>query len=311
MAEKSKFRYLIAPALPPKGRRLRWFLGRIALLVTVTALALVAVGILFKNDLMFYPVAETWDTPQNYGLKYEELWLKTKDGLAVKAWRAPSASGRGAAAIILQGNSGNMSMMASRMQLMHQLGLTAVSVDYPGYGQSEGRPSEEAAYQAAEALWRQVVADGAAPEDIVIFGYSLGGGVASWLAAEHPPAALILDSTFTRVRDVPSLQLPYLAPLLRLVLNDAFDTKTRLAKDIHCPLLVLHSPGDQVVPYQLGREIFEVYENNTKEMVTGVGDHTEFILNFELYKAGVKRLLDRAGVSDPGGDELQPTQVGP
>lgn len=313
MTEKTVNRFWTMPPLPPKGRRLRWFLIRLAFLVAVAVVTLMVVGAINKNRLIFYPVAEIWESPKQYGLNFEEIWLKTKDGDSVKAWRLRSADRRGPTVILLQGNAGNMSMMTGRMITMYQMGLTVVSVDYPGYGESSGRPSEEGAYQAAEALWQLVAADGVLPEEIIIYGFSLGGGVASWLAAEHPPAALVLDSTFTRLRDVPSRHLPLLTPVFFLILGNAFDTQARLARDIKCPLLVVHSPEDRVVPYELGRELFEAYRSGPKEMVAGVGDHTDFLINQTAYAAGIQRLLDRraAAASGSAPDDIQAPEVGP
>ena len=272
----------------------QWLLRRILVIFGLVALVCVVGGLTFKNDLIFHGRPDIDSTPRNYGQEYREVWLRTADGLQVKAWILPDETDdRRAAALFFQGNAGNMSYMLPQLSALRALGLTVMAVDYPGYGESQGRPDEANVYQTAEALWQYAVAQGFAPENIIIYGFSLGGGVASHLAWSHPPAALVLDSTFTRLRDVPSDHMPWLKPYFKLLLGDMFDTKRRLA-DMHCPLLIIHRPGDTVVPYRLGQELFESYGGGYKDIVAGDGDHMDFIQNQGAYLDRLERLLDVA-----------------
>ncbi|MDR2946444.1 MAG: alpha/beta hydrolase [Candidatus Adiutrix sp.] len=251
----------------------------------------VGVGLGFRDRLIFHPLAEEAATPAAYGINFEETWLTTAAGGRVRAWRLPAAPGAsGRTALFFQGNSGNMSIRLGHLSSLQALGLNVLSVDYPGYGPSPGRPSETAVYQAAEALWNWAVQEGAQPEEMLIYGYSLGGGTAAWLAKTHPPAALVLDSTFTMLREVPAYDLPWLSPYLKLSLGEAFDTRSRLAA-IQCPLLVFHSPDDEVVPFALGRELFESYPR-AKDFGQTVGGHTDFLLNKPLFLEKMNKLLD-------------------
>lgn len=338
METKNLKKWLI-PAAPRPGQWKRWLLARLATLFLTFSVLLLGLGFIFGDRLMFYPTADIIDSPAHYGLKVEEFQLELADGTKLRTWLLPAAPaqttdqphpdqdpppkagetikpvpGRSAPAIspfggvrphsgqrialVFQGNSGNISMMTSRLVVLHSLGLAALTVDYPGYGPNEGSPSEAKTYQSAEAAWQWAVGQGYRPEDILIYGYSLGGGVASYLADRHPPAALVLDSTFTRVRDVPSRQFPWLSPYFYLILSDAFDTRTRLER-IHCPLLVLHSPNDEVVPFALGQEIFKGYRNNYKDMAVGRGGHTDFVQNRSLFQARIKALLAVAWPPEP------------
>jgi fermentation-respiration switch protein FrsA (DUF1100 family) len=100
----------------------------------------------------------------------------------------------------------------------------------------------------------------------------------------------VLDSTFTKLRDVPGYNWPWLKPYLKLVLGEAFDTLDRL-DHIHCPLLVIHSPDDDIVPFDLGLALFQTYRNNVKYFAQGQGDHMDFLLNQNLYRAKLESLL--------------------
>jgi pimeloyl-ACP methyl ester carboxylesterase len=281
----------IVPQKPPSFSWMRWLLGRLALSLCIVTAIILGAGFLFKNRFIFQPDREILITPKDLRLKYEERWLETPDGLKLKAWRILSDSdATGRTILVFHGNGGNMSHFPQWEEL-HSLGLTVMTIDYPGYGRSEGDSTEEKTYQAAEALWRWAVEGGAASGEIVLYGFSLGGGVASKLALEHPPAALVLDSSFTRLRDVPANRLTALVPLLHLILGDAFDTKSRL-ESIRCPLLVLHSSEDNVVPFALGKEVFESYRNNRKEIVVGKGGHQDFSENRALYLKNIRDFLN-------------------
>jgi pimeloyl-ACP methyl ester carboxylesterase len=282
----------IVPGKLPQLSWTCWLFQRFAVTFFLASAIILCAGFLFKNRFIFHPDNEILITPKDLKLDYEEAWLKTPDGLKMHAWRIVPPSGTTSRTVLVfHGNGGNMSHF-SQWEELHSLGLTVMTIDYPGYGMSEGAPTEERAYQAAEALWQWAVERGAVPDEIVIYGFSLGGGVASRLALDHPPAALVLDSSFTRLRDVPATHTPALSPLLRLILGNAFDTKTRL-ETIRCPLLVLHSLEDRVVPFVLGKKVFESYRNNRKEMVVGTGGHQDFSENRALYLKKIQDFLSK------------------
>ncbi|MDR1922236.1 MAG: alpha/beta hydrolase [Candidatus Adiutrix sp.] len=295
MAHNEK-RSLFIPKGPKKGQWGRWLLARAAVFLVLFALLSVIGGRLAKDRLIFYPSDEMWAEPARFKANQEEIWLTTEAGDRLKAWYVPAPGGDAAKTVlVLQGNAGNMSMMTDRLIAFRSLGLNSLAVDYPGYGDSSGAPSEEGVYQAAEAAWRWVTVNKTKPEDVVIYGFSLGGGVASWLAERHPPAALVLDSTFTRLRDVPGYAAPWLKPYFYLVLGNDFDTSSRLGR-LNCPLLVLHSPDDNVVPFALGLELFNSYQGGPKEMAVGAGGHMDFMVSYfaggaDGYREKLKKLL--------------------
>ena len=288
----------LAPQLPEKEKLAFWLARRLLNIFIIFSILLLAFGWLFKDRLIFHPVKEGIANPGNYRLPYEERWLTTIGGDSIRAWRIPRPETGTSRVTVLffQGNSGNMSLMLDRMAAFHSLGFDCYSVDYPGYGPSPGRPSEDSVYQSAEALWQWAAENGTKAEDTIVYGFSLGGGVASYLTAKKKPAALVLDSTFTRLRDVPGSDLPFLRPYLNLILGEAFDTQGRLSQSIGCPLVVLHSQNDDVVPYSLGLANYQGY-GHRKKMVTGTGDHMGFLLNKNIY---LKPLLDLAAEIDAG-----------
>ena len=264
-----------------------------ALLSGLAALVLLC-GSSLVDRFIFHPSAEVYYTPEAFNIRYEQLALRSASGLNLNAWHVPGKSP--VTFLIFSGNAGNISVVTDRLVSFYQMGYSSFTIDYPGFGSSEGRPDEAGTYEAAEAAWNYLTETlKLSPDQIVVYGFSLGGGVASWLAAKHPPGALILDSTFTRLADAALKHIPGKEEDLKIVLGDAYDTESRLA-DIHCPLLVLHGKDDRVVAHDLGVKLYETYRNGSKRMVSGEGDHMDFMLNYSAYMSAIKELaasLDR------------------
>lgn len=219
-------------------------------------LALVALVYFYQPKLLFLPNIggrRLIATPTDIGLDYEEVWLKTDDGVRIHGWFVPGG-GSGHALLFFHGNAGNISHRLESLRLFQELGLDVLMVDYRGYGQSEGRPSERGTRRDALAAWEYLTGErGYEPGEIVLFGRSLGASVAAQLARERRPAALVLESTFTSVPDMGSEIYPWLPVRLLSTLN--YDTRAVVA-EFDFPVMVVHSPEDDIIPYHHGRRIF-------------------------------------------------------
>ncbi|MGE5523083.1 MAG: alpha/beta hydrolase [Rhodospirillaceae bacterium] len=145
-----------------------------------------------QSSLVYYPHLgrEIVTTPAARGLPYERVALRTSDGETLSAWWVPAPEQRGIV-LLFHGNAGNISHRIDYLQMFSRLGYSTFIVDYRGYGESSGEPSEEGTYRDAEACWSWLESRGAAARDIVVFGESLGGGVARrvhwcWLPRSRP-----------------------------------------------------------------------------------------------------------------------------
>lgn len=271
-------------------------LKRTALILLAAWLGIVILAALFYPFLLYQPERKKLDLlPDQFGMEYEALWLTAADGVRLNAWRVPAANDNAAkrrALLVFHGNAGNMSLAMPRFQMYRQMGVDVYMIDYHGFGQSDGEPSEANLYLAAETIWRHLVEErNIEPGDIVIMGYSLGGAVAAWLAEQRPAAAgLILESTFTRLSDVAENLFPWLP--CRLILGSQFDSMGRLA-NIAMPLLVIHGKRDELVPFASGQKLFEAYKNGPKTFVTIADDHNiGFLLSEKEYTKEIKTFLD-------------------
>jgi hypothetical protein len=254
------------------------------------------IGLLLLNALMylrqpqmiFFPLSELYQTPADWGLEYEDAKLDTKDGVQLHGWYIPNRESE-QVLLFFHGNAGNISHRRDSIELFHRLGLNVFIIDYRGYGKSEGKPGEQGLYQDAAAAWRYLTEEkGFDPDDVVIFGRSLGGAVAARLAAGVEARGLILESTMSSARDFARAVFKILSRLV--VVRYEFNT-AQLVKSVHYPVLVLHSPEDEIMPFHLGEKIYDL-ANQPKHFVRMRGDHNNgFLLSLPEYQQQLDRWL--------------------
>lgn len=267
---------------------LRLLLRAAAMLALVYA-GLCLLVLVLQAQLMYHPTRQITATPAALMLAFDDVALETSDGVKLHGWYVPAAGAR-ATVLFCHGNAGNISGRLGTIRVLHGLGLNVLLFDYRGYGRSAGSPSEEGTYRDAEAAWRYLVdTRGVAPGALVIHGRSLGGAVAADLAMRHPPAALILESTFTKVADHWIGRA--LAPAVWLS-SFRYDAAARV-RDLGCPKLVVHSREDRLVPFALGRRLFEAAAE-PKEFLEISGTHNEgFLTSGTVYTEGLDDFLRR------------------
>jgi len=208
---------------------------------------------IFQRQLIYFPFRWTEEQASRANPGYEVLWLSGRDGVRLHAWmvrRQESAW----TVVITHGNGGNLMFHEPLLALCRSLGLQAILFDYRGYGLSTGRPTQEGLLRDAEAVVEYVERSLGVPrERIVYFGQSLGSGVAALLAERHPPGKLILESAFPSLSRVASHHYPFLP--VRFLLLDRYDAQ-RAFRSISCPVLFLHPAQDEIIPIEMGRELF-------------------------------------------------------
>jgi hypothetical protein len=194
-------------------------------------------------------------TPEAIGLDYEDAVIETADGERLHGWFVPADAARGTL-LFFHGNAGNISHRLDSLAIFNRLGLDVLMVDYRGYGQSSGEPSEAGTYRDARAAWDWLVARGVPPDRIVVFGRSLGGAIGAWLAgqADVSPAGLIVESSFTSGADMARRLYPWLPA--RLITRLKYPVRDHLAAATS-PVLVIHSRDDEIIPFDMGRALFD------------------------------------------------------
>jgi fermentation-respiration switch protein FrsA (DUF1100 family) len=239
-------------------------------IVFVVTLLLLNVWMYFQQPRMiFYPLRELYQTPAEWGLDYEDVTLHTADDVQLHGWYIPQPQSQHVL-LFFHGNAGNISHRRDSIEIFHRLGLNVLIIDYRGYGQSTDSPSEQGLYRDAKASWHFLTQEkGFSSKQIIIFGRSLGAAIAARLAAEVQARGLILESTFSSAREFARVVFPVLSRLV-LIRYD-FDT-TESIQRVNAPVLVLHSPDDEIMPFHLAEKVFES-AHQPKRFVRLRGDH--------------------------------------
>ncbi len=266
------------------------FMLGIWILIIIAGACVILSGFLFifQSHYIYYPERVLSADPGSIGLYFESVSFETTDRVKLSGWFVPSESARGVI-LFCHGNAGNISHRLESIQIFHRLGLDIFIFDYRGYGQSEGKPTEHGTYKDAEAALRYLIEERQVnPNDIIVFGRSLGGAVASWLAQSHMPGALILESTFTSLPDIAATLYPYLP--VRLLLRFEYNTAECLGR-VNCPVLIVHSGDDEIMPFSHGWQLFEMAKE-PKEFLEITGTHNEgFITSGKGYEQGLNAFI--------------------
>lgn len=253
----------------------------------------IAVWVYFsQRRMLYFPTRTVAVTPAEVGLDHEEIWLTNALGTRIHAWWLPHEDSR-FTLLFSHGNGGNISHRLESLRIFHDLGLSVLIYDYSGYGRSEGEPSEEGTRADALAAWDWLMGHGVVPNSVILFGRSLGGAVTAGLVKDLvqqsvSPAGIILESTFTSVPDMGATIYPWLP--VRLLAKYRYDSVTDLA-DIRLPALFSHSPDDDIVPYDIGRALYESYRG-PKSFFELMGDHNRgYIVMGQGYPDNLNRFL--------------------
>ncbi len=245
-------------------------LGWSVLRVAVASYVGLALFMYFRQSkYVYFPARELGLTPAAAGLAYEDIEIRTSDGETIHGWFIPHPQAR-ATLMFCHGNAGNIANRIDSIWRFHDLGMNVCIFDYRGYGRSTGTPSEEGTYRDAEAVWNWLTGTrGVAANGVAVFGESLGGAVAAWVAEHKQPGALILESTFTSVPDAAARLYPFLP--VRWLCRIRYNTLARMP-GIGCPVLVAHSADDEMIPFEHGQKLFQA-AHEPKVFLTMRGTH--------------------------------------
>lgn len=255
--------------------RVKPVLVSLCIILALTWLGFCLILYLFQERLIFQPTSTLAATPESIGLDYKTVKLHTKDNITLYGWFIPAHQSRGTV-LYLHGNAGNISHRLVMLEMLHHLGLSTLIIDYRGYGHSTGQPSESGTYADAEAGWNYLTLErDIEPRDIIIYGRSLGGAVAAWLAARVEPAGVILESTFTSMQSLAQKYYPYIP--IGLLLRNEYPVRDNVSA-IRAPLLIIHSPDDEIIPYSHAEALYESAAG-PRELETINGKHDQGFLD--------------------------------
>lgn len=240
-----------------------------------------------ERSFLYFPERALVTIPAEVGLVAEELWLQATDGVRLHGYWLP---GRGERALVwYHGNAGNVSHhLATARLLMDRFGLDMLLVDYRGYGRSQGQPSEAGLYHDGLALYAATVARGYRPEQIVLFGRSLGAAVALEVARQQPAGAVILETPFLSIPTLARTLYPWVPPVL---IRSRFDNAAKI-RQVLAPKLIIHGEQDELVPVAHGQRLFELApEPKRLVLLAGAGHNNLVLVGGEPYLLAWRELL--------------------
>ena len=277
---------------PIKNKAIR-MLASIITYVVFIYLGLVILLFIFQAKLIFPADKDVLYTPKDYDWQYEDLKIDV-DGQTTHAWYVPVEYSKGTI-LFSHGNAGNLCHRLDIIGLWRSLGLDVLAYDYGGYGNSTGSASEKRCYEDVRAMWKYLTEErGISPDKIIIYGRSLGGGVATQLATEVDAAGLILESTFSSVTQMAKDTYPFVP--VSLMLRHRFDTAGKIAQ-INMPVQVLHSPYDNIIPYKHGKKVLDLAKE-PKYFAELTGAHNDGVAQFTQESLNTIEIFLETTISD-------------
>lgn len=266
-------------------------LKRFLVHVVTAYLVLCVLLLLFQRRLVYFPGEAPRGNPRGVGLEFDEVKLVAEDGVELHAWLVRVAEPKGVV-LFCHGNAGNIEHRLPAARVFCNLGYCVLLFDYRGYGASEGKPSEEGTYLDAEAAYSYLVETaGFESERIAVYGESLGGAVAIELGGRREVACLVVESAFTSLPSIGAELYPWLP--VRLLSRFDYDNESKIGS-LGVPVMVIHSPDDEVVPYSHGERLFERAEEPKSFLATSGGHNDGGALLRDEGIAAVKAFLEAA-----------------
>ncbi|MFH1753223.1 MAG: alpha/beta hydrolase, partial [Candidatus Omnitrophota bacterium] len=227
----------------------------------------------FEKKSIYYPTRIIEYTPKAVGLQYEDIYFSTKDGLRLNGWFIPAKDAK-ITILFSHGNAGNISHRVRIAKVLNTLGANLFIYDYRGYGKSQGRPSEKGFYIDARSAYDYLRGRGDVDKKkIVIYGKSIGANVSIYLASKVEAAALISESGFSSAADMGERIFPFLP--VKWLLTIKYDAVSKI-ENISIPKFIIHSKDDEIVPYDLGKKLYEAAPE-PKEFYEMRGGHNEAV----------------------------------
>jgi fermentation-respiration switch protein FrsA (DUF1100 family) len=244
----------------------------------------------FEHSQVYHPDRILTATGAELGRPFEDVRFKANDGVELNGWFYPGSTNPSRASLVMlicHGNAGNIGYRLDMCQALLETGVSVFVFDYRGYGRSRGRPTEEGTYLDAQAAYGWLQQKGFAANNIIAYGESLGGGVASELAMRETLGGLILQSTFCSIPDIGAELFPWLP--VRLMSSIKYETCKKLPR-LRIPVLIMHSRSDGMIGFHHAERNFAL-ANEPKLFWELNGDHNNPVSDPKQFIEGIEKLL--------------------
>ena len=232
------------------------------LYLTLTSIALAYLVInlfiyFYQRNLLYNPSENNY-LNDTINFNYKEIFIETDKNIKLKSWFINKDLKKFKTVVFFHGNAGNLLNWVHKINELNKLDINILLISWRGFSGNKGKPSEKNLYYDAQQIIDWLKVQGLDNKDIVLYGESLGTGVATELASKNNFGGIILESPFTSMVDTAKIYYPYLP--VNFLLKDRYDSKSKIS-DIKTPILIMHGKMDNIVPQQMGLELFEKANN--------------------------------------------------
>lgn len=224
------------------------------LLVIIFYLVVITYTFFFQRTLLYHPSENTYQNDQK-NFDHQEVFIPTEDGLNLKAWFHKKNSSNNTTILYLHGNAGDLSNRIYKLNELSKLNVNFLLLAWRGFSGNEGSPTEQGLYIDAKSAVTWLSNRGIKESEIILYGESLGTGVAIETSRNKIFKGVILESPYTSMVDLGKIYYPYLP--VRLLLRDKFETYKKIS-EVQSPILILHGKLDTIVPFYMGKKIYDL-----------------------------------------------------
>ena len=223
----------------------------------------------YQRNLLYHPSENNYQNDK-IQFKYDEIFINVDEEIQLKSWIIKKDFKKLKTLVIFHGNAGHLSNRIYKLNELYKLDINVLLISWRGFSGNKGSPTENNLYSDAKASINWLNEQGVNNGQIILYGESLGSGVAVELGKENNFNSIILESPFTSIENSAKIYYPYLP--VRLLLKDRYDSISKI-KMIKTPILIMHGKKDDVVPFSMGKELFEKANNPKQSYFTNEDDH--------------------------------------
>jgi hypothetical protein len=240
-----------------------------------------------ERHATFHPMREINIDPADYSMDYSDVYFYSQDGVRLNGWFFPKENGP--VLLYCHGNAGNIGHRLEIIDMFLKSGTGVFIFDYRGYGRSSGTPGERGIYADAAAAYDYLINEkGYEEQSIIVYGESLGSAPCLETALRRSPKAVILEGAFTSARDMAKKVFPAVPPAL--ISGSKFNNAEKI-KRIECPVLVIHSRDDEIVPYRHSEVLFDNIPGKKRRITISGGHNEAMLMNKEKLISGIKDFI--------------------
>ena len=223
----------------------------------------------YQRNLLYHPSENNYqnDTIQ---FNYEEIFIKVNDEIKLKSWIINKDLKNFKTLVFFHGNAGDLSNRIYKLNELDKLNINILLISWRGFSGNEGYPTEKNLYEDAEAAIKWLNKKKVSNSQIILYGESLGTGVAVEIASKNNFNSIILESPFTSIENSAKIYYPYLP--VSFLLKDRYDSISKIKK-INSPILIMHGRKDDIVPFFMGKKLFEKANSPKDSYFTDIDDH--------------------------------------